>query len=281
MNENWFYQVGDKARPASASELQGLRASHLVSDSTMVRQEGVVAGLPFEQTVLASRETTATAPLGPPPPAFPSPDGRIEPVFASAGSPTPPVPPSLVVADDGWQDTSPRPWRRYFARMFDLTLLSAAAGSVLGIVIAAASPELFERVFVNGPINNRFVDSMVSMILVIPILAVLIGLFGTSPGKWFMGVRVTGRNGRPIGLRAGLAREFNVYLRGLGLGIPVIALFTCIGAHNHLKEEGACTWDERKPWVVTHRPSGVRQVTLALTGVALWLVMQLVIRSLE
>ncbi len=56
--------------------------------------------------------------------------------------------------------------------------------------------------------------------------AIVFGLFGTTLGKLLFGVRVRLRDGgRPTFLQY-LGRVAWMYLSGLGLGIPFVALFT-------------------------------------------------------
>lgn len=278
MSQGWFYQVAGKARAASADELREMHSSGAIDDATLVWQASLAGWEPFSRSGLCAVPNSEPSVMEPP---YVDPAGRVEPVFAPVGAPMEASPPPLAVNDDGWQDTHPRPWRRYFARMIDITLLGAALGMVLGLVVSALSPELFEVLFVKVLGYHSLVDAFFSILLVIPVLAVLVGLFGTSPGKWLMGVRIMGRDGRPIGLRAGFKREMSVYVRGLGLGLPLVSLFTLISAHSRLKDDGVSHWDERKPWVVTHRPDGARQTILAVCAVVLWLAVRITLQSME
>jgi uncharacterized RDD family membrane protein YckC len=282
MSENWFYQAGGKARASTLEGLIDLTRNGLIDSHTPVWQEGFANWKPLGEALPQVAGTDAAVP----PPHMPPVDGparrphdhpfRFEPAPARAR----PAIPKLAVEDDGWQDTSPHPWRRYFARMIDITVFSASMGLLLGSVLATMAPALHEKIFFDMIGDNRVADTIFSVLIVVPVLALLTGLFGTSLGKFFMGVRLTRLDGRPIGVSAAFGREFSVYFRGLGLGIPLVILFTLVSSHNRLKADGVAPWDRDQPWVVTHRPDGVVQVLLVITGFVIWALVLVFISTL-
>jgi hypothetical protein len=69
-------------------------------------------------------------------------------------------------------------------------------------------------------------------------------------------VRVA-RNGQPIGFWAALKREVDVYVKGWGLGVPVVSLVTLIRSFVRLKGEKVTAWDERGAFEITHRPASI------------------------
>jgi len=176
--------------------------------------------------------------------------------------------PKLAVDDDGWQDTRPAPWRRYFARVFDTLLFAWTLSFVLSTLLAATAPTAFEVFYGDdGLLGIPAIDMVLTVLMPVPFLALLLGLTGTTPGKWLMGVRVTRRDGSAIGIENALQRELNVYLAGMGLGIPFISLVTLIKSHNRLTTDRVTSWDRGNDWVVTHRPMGPAQVLLGTLGV--------------
>ncbi|MFC0682573.1 RDD family protein [Lysobacter korlensis] len=272
MSENWFYQAGGKARASTLDGLIGLMRNGLIDSHTPVWQEGFANWKPLGEALpeIAGSGAAVPPPHMPPvdrPARLPHEDPfRSESVTAAAS----PALPKLAVEDDGWQDTSPHPWRRYFARMIDITVFSASVGLLLGSVLATVAPALHEKIFYDMIGDNRAADAIFSTLIVVPVLALLTGLFGTSLGKFFMGVRLTLLDGRPIGVPAAFGREFSVYFRGLGLGIPLVVLLTLVSSHNRLKTDGVAPWDRDRPWVVTYRPDGAVQVLLVITGLVIW-----------
>ena len=61
-----------------------------------------------------------------------------------------------------------------------------------------------------------------------------------------------------------LRRSVNVWVRGLGLGIPIVSLFTLITAHERLTDEGMTSWDEKGDFRILHRRVGVGRVILTV-----------------
>lgn len=65
-----------------------------------------------------------------------------------------------------------------------------------------------------------------SLVVVGVVTGVLVGTAGTTPGKALLGLRVVGRDGRPIGVVAGLGRTLVLGVAGLptvGLGLATLA----------------------------------------------------------
>ena len=117
--------------------------------------------------------------------------------------------------DDPGSETIATPWRRFWARLLDLLL-----GSVLiGLIVGALRPSLVAE------------HEALLNLLAIPGALLIDGLvyaaFGTTPGKAVAGIRVVvDGSGQRLTLRVYLKRNFEVYLFGIGLGIPIISLIT-------------------------------------------------------
>ena len=52
--------------------------------------------------------------------------------------------------------------------------------------------------------------------------SLLVGLFGTTPGKGLMGLRVRDARGDAPGIARALRRSFAVYARGLAFGLAIL-----------------------------------------------------------
>ncbi|MDF2900617.1 MAG: hypothetical protein K0Q62_676, partial [Phenylobacterium sp.] len=85
-----------------------------------------------------------------------------------------------------WDDTTPHPWRRYAARLTDILVLGSVAWFALAVVLYAVNPVVADRMF-SGE-RNMAADGMLNLILVLPVIAILIGLTGSSLGKWVFGI---------------------------------------------------------------------------------------------
>lgn len=256
MNDLWHVRLADETLVLSRDDAVALAADGRVDADTLVWTEGYETWRTYAESGLAA---VAPPPL---PPSLPASLPAPRTVDEIPGAPR------LEVSDEGWQVITPAPWRRYLARQLDIMLLGTLAWMCLAFVVAAISGELFDRLFAPEIVDNMIVSLLLTNVVVVPILAVVIGLTGTSPGKWVFGVRVTRRDGRPIGLVAGLRRELHVYVRGLGMAIPLVSLFTLVTSYTYLETNRVAAWDRGEPWVVTHRPDGTLQVVLFVIGLA-------------
>ena len=88
------------------------------------------------------------------------------------------------------------------------------------------------------------------------------------------------KNGNKIGAVQGMQRDISVYLRGLGLGIPLVSFITLWVAYSNLKKTGSASWDTDNDYIVWHRPSGPGQYLLNVIGILLFFVVQTGVRVL-
>lgn len=193
-----------------------------------------------------------------------------------------PEPPTQPVDDDGWQCTQASPWRRYFARMLDTVLLGTLIWVVLAVVFEAMSNDLY-RVFFGSPglATNQISATILTLAVVAPVEALILGLTGTTIGKWVFGIRVTDTAGRSIGFIHAGFREAAVFFKGLGLGIPIVSLVTLIAGYRTLKHDGATSWDSERPWVVTYRPAGAAQTVLFVLGVLVFVTALIILQAFD
>lgn len=153
-----------------------------------------------------------------------------------------------------WTDTSPHPWRRYGARLTDIMLGGTVFWFLFGVIAYGVAPDAADRFFASlDGSGGRLLDLMMTVLISVPISAAFVGATGLSPGKWIFGVRVT-RDGQPLGFGAAFNREVSIWIRGLGLGVPIVSLVTLANSFSRLKDKGSTQWDEAGAYVVTHRP---------------------------
>jgi hypothetical protein len=90
----------------------------------------------------------------------------------------------------------------------------------------------------------------------IPIEALFLTFWGKTPGKFFLKIKL--RQGRRFQLefRTSIKRSFNVWLRGLGMMIPVVNAFCLFVAYYRLKTFQTTTWDKEDHIAVSHLPIG-------------------------
>lgn len=136
------------------------------------------------------------------------------------------------------------PWIRFLARFVDYAwfFLLLWAG----------------RVIFNGHVPLGKFESLIpfEFFVWIPIEALFLTLWGSTPGKFFLKIKL--RQGRRFKLdfRTAIKRSFNVWLRGLGMMIPAINGFCLLVAYYRLKTFQTTTWDKEDHIVVSHAPIG-------------------------
>jgi len=153
------------------------------------------------------------------------------------------------------------PWIRMIARFFDYAIWILL---VFGIRKLLHVPKL-------SPQYESFVPY--EFFTWIPIEAILLSAWGKTPGKFFLKVKF--RQGRRFRLdfRAAIKRSFNVWLRGLGMMIPVINGLCLLFAYHRLKTFQTTSWDREEHIIVTHAPVGrwrIIAMGLFTAAVFLW-----------
>jgi uncharacterized RDD family membrane protein YckC len=151
------------------------------------------------------------------------------------------------------------PWPRFFARQIDYLLF----GMIFGVVHSMVLTDFLDLPWV--------LFSPLTTFAWIPPEAVLLALFGTTPGKWTFSLRVVRADGDKLLLGAALVRSVRVWIQGMALGIPPILLVTNWLGYKQLTSRGITSWDERTPSTTQQAPlSGSRMVTaIALVAACL------------
>ena len=118
-------------------------------------------------------------------------------------------------------DASPqvfRPWRRFWARMFDWWLcgrLWFLLQMVVFNIDAVTRSATFGRVVI---------DIVMQIILMLLLEPLFLSRWGTTPGKWLLGLYVTHESGRKLTYTEALHRTSGVLMSGMGLAIPIYDL---------------------------------------------------------
>lgn len=255
MSAFFYRRNGDEHGPLERRDLEALLDARMIGLDTPAREEG-------------RSWSTAGSLLGREPPplpdaALPAPDGST--ATAEAGASATVVPPTAFTLGGDWRTEPVHPWRRYFARIIDYYSVGLICYMLLSVVLYATSSNLEATTKL---VENRFFAAIANVVVCLPVLAVLIGLTGTTPGKLIAGVRVLDRDGKVLGIGRGFVREFNVALRGMGLSIPLVVLICNVGAYNALQADKASSWDRELGSVVWYRPSTPWVVLRVIVGLA-------------
>lgn len=266
MDDRWFYLEADIAiGPYSWDRLLDLFKVGLISPRTYVWREGDDGW-----TTLDAARTARRSVPPPPLPMMPDASNASEPqALATSAAMTP------------WLTSPVAPWRRYGARILDTTINGYIGMFAVGMVwytFAPASADAFFGIFTTP--GGVLLDVIATLILAGLVGALLIGTTGTTIGKAIFGIKVVHlAEDRPIGIGGALKREASVYVFGLGLGIPIVALVAMIVAFNKLKAEGDTSWDAGAQRVL-YRPGGTLQTTLNVFGAVLVVLVLVINRML-
>lgn len=244
-DSSWYYmQDNTPLGPVSWTRLQELAQSGMIGPRDLVRHEESLDWIFFANAELV--EETSGRSLS-------------APVEQVATGP---------IAPAGWTATEISPWRRYGARMLDTStsgLIGVIAIAFAWFVLAPISAERFFSLL--SGVSGRFADGIISTMIAGLVNGILIGATGSSIGKAIFGIKVLTPHNEPIGIMAGWVREAKVWVIGLGLGIPVISLFTLIISYRRLTKKGETPWDHGLH-LVLYRPASDKQTLLNIFGVA-------------
>lgn len=145
-----------------------------------------------------------------------------------------------------------RPWVRFFARLTDVYLFSL----IFGIILAFVYPLSLEM-------NDLLLGAMILAIFIF-IEPLFLSTWGSTPGKALLNVRLRKSDGGKPNYEEAFIRSFNVWLRGEGLGIPIVNLVTRIFAYTKLTGEGITTWDKSGGFSVSHRTISAWRIVLII-----------------
>src|SRR5262249_35970331 len=145
----------------------------------------------------------------------------------------------------------PNPWIRFFARFLDYALFLLVLWGL--------------RKFLHGKLPFGKYESMVpfEFFVWIPVESLLLRFLGTTPGKFFLKLKL--RQGRRLKLdfATALRRSFNVWFRGLGMMIPIVNCICMSLAYYRLKTLQWTSWDRDDHVTVSHAPIGQWRITLS------------------
>ena len=172
---------------------------------------------------------------------------------------TPPTLPNSVVhqVQQIVASVSQRPWVRFWARNIDTLVFSFFCGIVIG--------------FTNFPAFNEQLLSLIILPIYVLFEPWLLSTFGNTPGRWLLRITLVSPSGGTLTYSEGVSRSLKVWVRGLGLGIPLIALFTMISAYKSLMQHGTTSWDKEGNFIVLHEKIGLVRVVAAVLFFILWL----------
>ena len=164
--------------------------------------------------------------------------------------------------------SDPQPAMRLFARLFDYALWGMAVLAVLSLLVwLGVVPAAVDEILSHPLLAPIWITASW-----IPVEAFLLTHAQTTPGRWLLCVYLHYEVSNPYApeeLRftfgAAIRRAADVWWRGCGAWLPVVALVAMARAREHVSRSGETRWDSERDCLVTHGPVGnLSLLTLAL-----------------
>ncbi len=122
-------------------------------------------------------------------------------------------------------------WPRFWARLIDIIFWYTVFG-LLAVPITLFLPMVPEMVvLIFGLFLYAFVE------------AAVLTSFSITPGKWVMGLTVTDQEGKALSYAPALKRSLDVFLRGMGMGLPFVQVVCWAVCYDRLKKRDVMWWD--------------------------------------
>lgn len=128
------------------------------------------------------------------------------------------------------------PWRRLFARVFDIFMYNVLWSAFLAFV--------FHINLTDRSNWGSLLDSFIAIAIMLLLEPIWLNLFGTTPGKAIFGLRIETADGRHLSYREGLERTWSVIGTGMGYNIPVYNLVRLWKSYVLCSEHESQPWDE-------------------------------------
>ena len=160
----------------------------------------------------------------------------------------------------------PHPWRRFLARGIDLALV--------GLPVSFVQYVLLHRNYTTVSRWEDIVCALIGWGLLLLLEPLLLARFGTTAGKWCMGITVTRPDGERLSYSEALNRTALVWFYGAGLGLPLVELVCSYLSYRRYTRGEELAWEEGSIERFDERGTG-RMVLLYAASTALSLALTL------
>lgn len=137
-----------------------------------------------------------------------------------------------------------RPWVRYWARQIDLLFASV----------------LFSSIMLSFSGLNTSWFPLLLLIFWIFAEALFLSTWGTTPGKFLLGITLRDANKEKLKFSQALKRSCFVWFRGMGCGLPFVQIIAMTLAYRSLELNGGTSWDLDHSWEIRHKKVGFLRV---------------------
>jgi len=238
----WYAEKDNKIGPIEIEEIKRLLQVGRITKNTMIWREGMDVWMPFDQ-VEEFDELKAVVP--------------------------PPLP--RKADEDPLNYPMAKRWTRFFARMFDVWWELLLVSILLELVLDRNSASFIE--WFNKPGSGQLF-AILCLPIALVLDAIIFKLFGNTPGKAFIGLKVGKIDGKPLSFDQYLNRNFLVWRSGLALGVPLFNLYTMSNQSGRVGKGQQATYDESTGFRVRSKPSGwVRKTAFGLAFASLFFIM--------
>lgn len=230
--EIWIIRDGEKHGPLHDFEIRRQIEAGQLPPTTPAWHEGQPAWMPLQEIPLFTQEFERLTP---------------DPVPEESPLSSPPPLPA-----------KPAFFRRFCARWFDLSVFEALWW--FGMWVTAQN------------IGATLVNPWILFFRYVPWFVfetVLLHHWGTTPGKWLLGLSVANLDGSRLDLGAATRRSARVLFSGIGFGWNLLAIFCQVLSWFTAKRLGTALWDHvggHKVTISAFLPSRVTFFVIALIG---------------
>ncbi|MDW7668026.1 MAG: RDD family protein [Bacillota bacterium] len=134
------------------------------------------------------------------------------------------------------------PWRRYFARVFDMALYNMTWLSFLVFI--------FHVNLIGRSSILNLLDSYIAIGMMLFLEPLWLHFFRTTPGKAIFGIRIEDFNGKKLTYRHGFDRTFGVIASGLGFNIPIYNFIRLWKSYNLCIDKKIQPWNESTSYII-------------------------------
>ncbi len=277
---------GEKKGPYSIFKVGELLERGVATEETYAWHRGLeewrpIRDIPALDDLRQRAQPQTDSPAEPPPLPDPVSPGPKPSSPAYPSGPLPEIGPAQVGVIDAVYEP-PRPFARFWARMFDYTLISVAVFHWSGLTVPEVQAgESFNQLFarymedLKKPEALVFANTLFFALMGWQVLeAILVHLLGTTPGKALFGIRVKSSEGGRVPLTLSLARSFYVYVMGVGFYQFPFILIGMVFSFFRLTTTGQCLWDQHLRTKVEQTPLGAGRIVLAILAFFVLLLLQ-------
>lgn len=137
--------------------------------------------------------------------------------------------------------TIPYPWRRFFARMLDM--------SVYTLIWHAFTNLVLNWNIENGLLTN-LMNSFVPVGIMLLVEPLFLAKFGTTLGKLVFGLMVRDLDGKKITYKQGWNRTFGVFKKGIGYNLPLYDLIIMANCYDECKSQNLLPWEKNTLYTI-------------------------------